>query len=89
MRRLIRQILNYIKSNIVAGILVLLARVSQTDQQLILPLYDKAGRELLVEVTYSKREADTIRYLEKIVTSPLLSWLEERRLLSSHLAPLR
>lgn len=42
------------------------AEFSQTEQLLTLPLYDKGGRELLVEVTYSKREAGTIRYLEKI-----------------------
>ncbi len=51
------------------------AEFSQTDQQLILPLYDKAGRELLVEVTYSKREADTIRYLEKISEKKLPCFL--------------
>lgn len=42
------------------------AEFSQTGQMLSLPLYDKAGRELLVEVTYSKQEASTIRYLERI-----------------------
>ena len=51
------------------------AEFSQTDQQLILPLYDKAGRVLLVEVTYSKREADTIRYLEKISEKKLPCFL--------------
>lgn len=39
---------------------------SQTGQQLILPLYDKAGREMIVEVEYSKKDAGTIKYLEKI-----------------------
>ncbi len=39
---------------------------SQTGQILTLPLYDRAGREILVEVTYSKEESGTIRYLERI-----------------------
>ncbi len=42
------------------------AEFSQTEQQLTLPLYDAAGRELLVEVSYSREEAGTIRYLERI-----------------------
>lgn len=42
------------------------AEFSQTGQQLTLPLYDQAGRELLVEVAYSKQESGTIRYLERI-----------------------
>lgn len=42
------------------------AEFSQTEQRLTLPLYDAAGRELLVEVAYSKEEAGTIRYLERI-----------------------
>jgi hypothetical protein len=42
------------------------ADFSQTKQQLSLPLYDEKGREVTVEVTYSKEEALTIRYLEKI-----------------------
>lgn len=42
------------------------AEFSQTGQILTLPLYDKAGRELVVEVEYSRQEAGTIRYLEKI-----------------------
>ena len=42
------------------------AEFSQTEQRLTLPLYDTAGRELLVEVAYSKEEAGTIRYLERI-----------------------
>lgn len=42
------------------------AEFSQTGQQLTLPLYDGKGRELLVEVTYSKQESGTIRYLERI-----------------------
>lgn len=40
---------------------------SQTGQMLTLPLYDRAGREMLIEVEYSKRESATIKYLEKIV----------------------
>ena len=39
---------------------------SRTDQMLSLPLYDKKGREILVEVAYSRQEADTIRYLERL-----------------------
>lgn len=42
------------------------AEFSQTGQLLTLPLYDRAGRELLVEVAYSKQESGTIRYLERI-----------------------
>ncbi|MBD5459963.1 MAG: hypothetical protein HDR26_03320 [Lachnospiraceae bacterium] len=42
------------------------ADFSQTGQQLSLPLYDIQGREILVEVTYSKDEAGSIRYLERI-----------------------
>ena len=42
------------------------ADFSQTKQQLSLPLYDEEGREVTVEVTYSKEEALTIRYLERI-----------------------
>ncbi len=42
------------------------AEFSQTGQRLTLPLYDVKGKELLVEVAYSKRESGTIRYLERI-----------------------
>lgn len=42
------------------------ADFSQTGQQLFLPLYDRQGREIVVEVTYSKEEAGSIRYLERI-----------------------
>lgn len=42
------------------------AEFSGTGQILSMPLYDKAGRELVIEVTYSKKESGTIRYLEKI-----------------------
>ncbi len=43
------------------------AEFSQTGQMLSLPLYDRAGREMLIEVEYSKRESGTIKYLERIV----------------------
>ena len=43
------------------------ADFSRTGQQLSVPIYDKAGREMLVEVEYSKRESGTIKYLERIV----------------------
>ena len=42
------------------------AEFSRTGQMLSLPLYDKKGREILVEVTYSRQEADAIRYLERL-----------------------
>lgn len=42
------------------------AEFSRTGQMLSMPLYDKMGREIIVEVTYSKQEADTIRYLERL-----------------------
>lgn len=42
------------------------ADFSQTGQRLSLPLYDGQGREIVVEVTYSKDEAASIRYLERI-----------------------
>lgn len=42
------------------------AEFSGTGQTLYLPLYDRAGRELVIEVAYSKRDAGVIRYLEKI-----------------------
>ena len=51
------------------------AEFSQTGQQLTLPLYDRAGRELLVEVVYSKEEAGTIRYLERIAEKKLPCFL--------------
>ncbi len=51
------------------------AEFSQTGQQLTLPLYDRAGHELLVEVTYSKQEAGTIRYLERISEKKLPCFL--------------
>lgn len=51
------------------------AEFSQTGQQLTLPLYDKAGHELMVEVTYAKEEASTIRYLERISEKKLPCFL--------------
>ncbi len=42
------------------------AEFSETEQKLTLPLYDSAGRELLVEVGYSREESGNIRYLERI-----------------------
>ncbi len=51
------------------------AEFSRTGQQLTLPLYDRAGRELLVEVTYSKQESGTIRYLERITEKKLPCFL--------------
>jgi len=51
------------------------AEFSQTGQLLTLPLYDRAGRELLVEVAYSKQESGTIRYLERISEKKLPCFL--------------
>jgi len=42
------------------------AEFSQSGQQLFLPLYDRAGREVVIEMAYSKQEASSIRYLERI-----------------------
>lgn len=42
------------------------ARFSTTRQQSDMYIYDKAGREIVIEVAYSKKESDTIRRLEKI-----------------------
>ena len=42
------------------------AEFSETGQQLSMVLYDKAGREVVVEVAYSKEEEWGIRYLERI-----------------------
>lgn len=39
---------------------------SDVKQSLTLPLLDGAGRELIVEVVYSRRESATIRYLERV-----------------------
>lgn len=42
------------------------ADFSRSGQQLSQRLYDKAGHELILEVTYSEKEAGTIRYLERL-----------------------
>ncbi len=42
------------------------AEFSQTGQLLSMALYDEAEREVAIEVAYSKEEAGTIRYLEKL-----------------------
>ena len=55
------------------------AEFSQTGQQLTLPLYDKAGREGLVEVVYSKQESGTIRYLERISERKLPCFIGNKR----------
>lgn len=39
---------------------------SKTDQMLSMTLYDRAKREILLELSYSKEEERSIRYLEKI-----------------------
>ncbi len=39
---------------------------SETEQRLYMSLYDAAGREVVIEVGYSKREAWGIRYLERL-----------------------
>ncbi len=39
---------------------------SDTDQTLLMTLYDGAKREIILELAYSKEEAKNIRYLEKI-----------------------
>ena len=42
------------------------AEFSQTGQQLSMPLFDKSGREIIIELAYSKEESSAIRYLERI-----------------------
>lgn len=42
----------------------------EVEQVLRMPLYDEKGRKVLVEVPYSKREKDTIRYLERLKENP-------------------
>lgn len=39
---------------------------SETDQMLLMSLYDREKREIILELAYSKEEAKNIRYLEKI-----------------------
>lgn len=42
------------------------ADFSRTQQKLAMPIYDKSGREIVIELPYSKRDSAAIRYLEKI-----------------------
>ena len=42
---------------------------SETEQKLFMNLYDEEGREVIVEVAYSQKEARGIRYLERIEES--------------------
>ncbi len=42
---------------------------SETEQKLFMNLYDEEGREVIVEVAYSQKEAWGIRYLERIEES--------------------
>lgn len=51
------------------------AEFSGTGQMLSLSLYDENGKEVVVEVTYSKNEASTIRYLERISEKKLPCFL--------------
>lgn len=51
------------------------AEFSETGQMFSLPLYDENGKEVIVEVTYSKNEASTIRYLERISEKKLPCFL--------------
>lgn len=39
---------------------------SETEQKLFMSLYDKKEREIVIETAYSKKEARSIRYLERI-----------------------
>ncbi len=48
---------------------------SEAEQKLFMSLYDKAGREIVVEVAYSKRESWGIRYLERITNKKLPCFL--------------
>lgn len=48
---------------------------SETEQKLFMRLFDKAGREIVVEVAYSKRESWGIRYLERITGKKLPCFL--------------
>lgn len=44
---------------------------SETEQKLSMRLYDEAKKEVIVEVVYSKSEAETIRYLERLTNDRL------------------
>lgn len=41
------------------------------EQKLYMNLYDKLGKSVVIEVIYSKKEAEGIRYLEKITNNNL------------------
>lgn len=41
-------------------------RFNEITQKLELPIWDEAGRRVLVELPYSKRDEDSIRYLERL-----------------------
>ncbi|MDE6221838.1 MAG: hypothetical protein K2G51_15685, partial [Lachnospiraceae bacterium] len=43
----------------------------ETEQKLCMNLYDEAGKAVVVEIVYSKDEAEGIRYLEKITNENL------------------
>lgn len=51
------------------------AYFSETEQRLFMNLYDKMGRELIVEVEYSQKESGGIRYLERITNEKLPCFL--------------
>lgn len=42
------------------------AKFDEVEQMLHMPLWDRKGRRILIEVPYSKREDATIRYLERM-----------------------
>lgn len=44
---------------------------SDTEQKLRMKLYDEAGKAVVIKITYSKDEAEGIRYLEKITDENL------------------
>ena len=44
---------------------------SDTEQKLRMKLYDEAGKAVVIEITYSRDEAEGIRYLEKITDENL------------------
>lgn len=48
---------------------------SETEQKLFMSLFDGAGREVVIEVTYSKRESWGIRYLERVTEEKLPCFL--------------
>lgn len=48
---------------------------SETEQKLFMSLYDDKEREVVVETAYSKKEARTIRYLERITEEKIPCFL--------------